>query len=66
MFLTTIEAPEKVLPELAPELGDQLGDELLLMSAATTKVGKVTPGSRGSRAGQRHNARAWTASGSVD
>jgi hypothetical protein len=64
-MLTIESAPSEVLPDLDPCLGDQLGDELLLI-AATKRAGKVKAGLRSSAAGQRHNARAWTAGGNVD
>jgi hypothetical protein len=63
--LTIESAPSEVLPALDPHLGDQLGDELLL-TAATKRAGRVKAGVRSRAAGQRHNARAWTASGNVD
>jgi hypothetical protein len=64
-MLTIESAPSEVLPDLDPRLGDQLGDELLL-TAAKKRAGKVAAGLHGSAAGQRHNARAWTASGNID
>jgi hypothetical protein len=64
-MLTIESVPNEVLPDLDPRLGDQLGDELLL-TAAKKRAGKVKAGLHSSAAGQRHAARAWTASGSVD
>lgn len=64
-MLTTEPAPSEVLPALDPQVGDQLGDELLL-TAANKPTDTVTAGLHSSTVGQRHNARAWTADGTVD
>lgn len=59
--LTLTKAP--VLPELDRPDADQIGDEILLASAATTKVGRVRGGD--SRRTET-SVRAWSKSGNVD
>jgi hypothetical protein len=59
---TPVEAP--VLPELERPDADQIGDEILLASAASTKVAKVTAGGIGRN--QSAQSRAWTLGGRVD
>ncbi len=62
-----METQTVALPELAAETGAALADELLLTTAATTKVAKVRSGrSLGWGARQSHSARAWTTTGDVD
>lgn len=61
LTLTKTEAP--ALPELDRPDADQLGDEILLESAANTKVGRVRGGD--SRRTET-SVRAWTRSGNVD
>jgi hypothetical protein len=69
--LAAVEAP--VLPDFDRPDADELADEILLSSAATTKVAKVTAGTSRSRfSGQVANiartgqTRAWTRGGRVD
>ena len=59
--LTLTKSP--VLPELDRPDAAQIGDEILLASAAATKVARVS-GSRRGR--QSADSRAWTKSGNVD
>lgn len=56
--LSKTEAP--VLPELDRPDAAQIGDEILMASAAATKVRRVRTGTGPSE------SRAWTQSGSVD
>ena len=60
--LTLTKAP--VVPDLDRPDADQIADEILLESAANTKVGKVHGTTRGAR--QSADARAWTSAGNVD
>lgn len=65
LLTAPVEAP--VLPELDRPDADELADEILLSSAATVKVAKVTAGtSRASFSGQVARTRAWTRGGRVD
>lgn len=59
--LTLTKAP--VLPELDRPDAAQIGDEILIESAANTKVGRVHGGD--SRRTEK-SVRAWTRSGNVD
>lgn len=61
--LTLTKAPAPVLPELDRPDADQIGDEILLASAANTKVGRVRGGD--SRRTEK-SVRAWSKSGNVD
>ena len=59
--LTLTKAP--VLPELDRPDADQIGDEILIESAANTKVARVRSGD--SRRTET-SVRAWSKSGNVD
>ena len=66
-----VETP--VLPELDRPDADELADEILLGSAATVKVAKVTAGTSRARFGgsvasiaRTGQTRAWTRGGRVD
>lgn len=64
-MLDTLTAPAptvtpEALPDLDDAIGHAIGDEILLASAASTKVAKV-------KAGQaRAESRAWSFGGNVD
>lgn len=66
MTLTLTKAPVEapVIPELDRPDAEQIGDEILLESAAKSKVGRVRGGVASAR--QSAEARAWTRSGNVD
>ncbi len=59
MALTLTKAP--VVPELDRPDADQIGDEILLATAAATKVRRVRGGDP-----IRSESRAWSTSGRVD
>lgn len=63
MITMTTPATAPVLPDLDRPDAAQIGDEILLSSAASAKVGRV---SGKSSSIQSHEARAWTRSGNVD
>jgi hypothetical protein len=57
----TLTKPEVLLPELDRPDAGQIGDEILIESAASTKVGRVQSGDS-----RRSESRAWTKRGNVD
>lgn len=59
----TTQTLSPVLPELDRPDAEQIGDDILLESAAATKVARVS-GARNGR--QSADSRAWTKSGNVD
>ena len=61
--LTLTKPPAPVVPDLDRPDADQIGDEILLASAAATKVARVSGGD--SRRTET-SVRAWTRSGNVD
>lgn len=64
MTTLTLTKSPAVLPELDRPDAAQIGDEILLASAAATKVARVSGAARRGR--QSADSRAWTKSGNVD
>lgn len=77
MTIQTVTAPAPIpgveptltqpLPDVDPSIIDRVGDEILLTTAATTKVATVKAGtSRRTQRGVMFETRSWSRSGAVD
>jgi hypothetical protein len=54
------------LPDLDPAVVDRIGDEILLTTAAATKVATVKAGTSRRQPGVMFETRSWSRNGNVD